>query len=151
MTTNALSWADPTGKQDSRPKYKNAHALRYDNVTRVLLDLEERACVPFQRKREPKARFEIAELRAQVANLKAENDRLVEKITDDMDGLADRLAKLEARAQLPFWRRALGYAGDPPELTARARKKLTAQLRSIFSDRTEANPRSGMQLWGTGA
>src|SRR5215211_2899418 len=67
------------------------------------------------------------------------------------DGLADRLAKLEARAQLPFWRRALGYASDPPELTARARKKLTAQLRSIFSDRTEANPRSGMQLWGTGA
>ena len=86
-----------------------------------------------------------------VANLKAENDRLVEKISDDMDGLADRLAKLEARAQLPFWRRALGYASDPPELTASARKKLTAQLRSIFSDRTEANPRSGVQLWGTGA
>src|SRR5215207_1710963 len=101
MTTNALSWADPTGKQDSIPKYKNAHALRYDNVTRVLLGLEERACVPFQRRREPKARFEIAELRAQVANLKAETDRLVEKITDDMGGLADRLAKLAARAQLP--------------------------------------------------
>jgi hypothetical protein len=114
MTTNALSWADPTGKQDTRPKYKNAHALRYDNMTRVLLDLEERVCVPFQRKREPKARFEIAELRAQVANLKAENDRLVEKITDEMDGLADRLAKLEVRAQLPFWRRAFGYASDPP-------------------------------------
>ena len=143
MTTNALSWADPTGKQDSRPKYKNAHALRYDNVTRVLLGLEDR--------REPKARFEIAELRAQVAYLKAENDRVVEKIIDDMDGFADRHAKLEARAKLPFWRRALGYASDSPELTARAREKLTAQLRSIFLDRTEANRRSGMQLWRTGA
>jgi uncharacterized coiled-coil protein SlyX len=152
MTTDVLAWANLTGKQVSISKYKNAHALRYDNVMRVLLDLEERACVP--PKRERKARtsaFGIAELRAHVANLKAEHDRVIEKITDDLDALADRLADLEARAQRPFWRRALGYASDPPELAVRARRKLTAKLGSIFLDRTEAKPRSIAQLSGTGA
>jgi len=138
MTADVLTCANLAAKQDSIAKYKNAYALHYDNVTRGLFELEERACVPFAAKRERKARakgFEIAELRAHVAHLKAENERVLEKIADDLDGLADRLAALEARAQRPVWRRALGCADDPPELAARARRRLTAKLRSIFFDR----------------
>ena len=37
-----------------------------------------------------------------MANLRAENDRVMEKITDDLDRLADRVAELETRAQRPF-------------------------------------------------
>jgi hypothetical protein len=152
MTTDALTWASLTGQQDSIAKYKNAHALRYDNVTRVLLDLEERAGVPAKRERKAHTnRVGTAELRAQVASLKAEHDRVIEKISDDLDRLADRLAELEARVQRPFWQRALGYADDPPELAVRSRRKLTAKLRSIFLDRAEAKPGSIAQLSGTGA
>jgi hypothetical protein len=152
MTTDALTWASLTGQQDSISRHRNAHALRYDNVTRVLLDLEERAGVPPKRERKPPTnRVGTAELRAHVASLKAEHDRVIEKITDDLDGLADRLAELEARAQRPFWQRALGYASAPPELAVRARRKLTTKLRSIFFDRAQAKPGSMAQLSQTGA
>jgi hypothetical protein len=152
MTTDALTWASLTGQQDTIPRYKTAHALRYDNVTRVLLDLEERACVPPKRERKaPTNRSGTAELRADVASLKAEHDRVIEKIADDLDRLADRLAELEARAQRPFWQRALGYASDRPESAVRARRKLTAKLRSIFFDRAEAKPGSIAQASQTGA
>jgi hypothetical protein len=37
MTTDVLTCANLAAKQDAIAKYKNAHALRYDNVTRGLL------------------------------------------------------------------------------------------------------------------
>jgi hypothetical protein len=156
MTTDALcrtlTWASLTGQQDATPNYKTAHALRYDNVTRVLLDLEERACAPPKRERKAGTnRVGTAELRAQVASLKAEHARVIEKITDDLDRLADRLAELEARVRRPFWRRAFGYAGDPPEVAVRARRRLSAKVRSIFFDAAQAKPGSMAQLSGTGA
>jgi hypothetical protein len=134
MTTDALACANFTGKQGAaaRPEL----TLRYDNLTRVLLDLDERVSPPSPPKREHKTgkgQGRVAELRESVAALKADNERAIERITDDLNGLADRLAELEARAQGSFWRRALGCAIDRPEPAARARRNLVERLRSIFS------------------
>jgi hypothetical protein len=143
MTTDALTCANSNATSGTpATKHKIAQALRYDNLARVLVDLEKRAHVPTQRahvptqpKRHGKAStdpVEIAELRAHVANLQAENERVITSISDDLDELAYRIAELEARAQWPLWRRAFGYAGDRPELAPRARRKLTERVRSIF-------------------
>ena len=141
MTTDALACANFTGIRGSAARHENVHALRYDNLTRVLLDLDERASVPIPPKRDRKAsknQFGIAELRESVAVLKAENERAIDRIADDLNRLADRVAELEARAQRSFWQRAFGLASDRPEPAARARSKLTERLRSIFSNRADA-------------
>jgi hypothetical protein len=133
MTTDALTCANFTTTR--RPAARDEHALRYDNLTRVLLGLEERVSVPIPPKHERKTskdQFRIAELRESVAVLKAENERAIDRIADDLNGLADRIAELEARAQRPFWRRALGSRNDRAEPYARARGKLADRLRSLF-------------------
>jgi hypothetical protein len=140
MTTNVLTCAKFTAKPGSVEKFRNANALRYDNLTRALAELEERAPVPVPPKRDRKAgtgQSGILELRAHVAALKAENERLRDRITEDLEGLADRLAELEARVQRPFWRRVFGSAGNPPPPAARAHRKMAERLRSIFSDRAQ--------------
>jgi hypothetical protein len=77
-----------------------------------------------------------------VAALKAENERTIERIIDELDGLTDRLLELEARARQPFWRRVCGHAADQPELGARARQRLADRLRSIFCDRADPEQRT---------
>jgi len=144
MDAPACATATPTRGsaryKDAPARYKDA--LRYDNLARVPPEPEAPAWAPGPGKRERKAAKEpsaIAELRAQVAELKAENERLVDRITEDLDWLADRLAELEARAQGSRWRRAFfGSAGDRSELAAKARRKLGDRLRAVFLPRADA-------------
>src|SRR5262249_26635042 len=111
MDAPACAAATPTRGsaryKDAPARYKDA--LRDDNLARVPPEPEAPAWAPAAGKRERKAgkdQSAIAELRAQVADLKAENERLVDRINEDLDGIADRLAELEARAQGSGWRRA---------------------------------------------
>jgi hypothetical protein len=152
MTTDALTGAGLNGSvKPPATTHRHAHALRYENLSRVLLNVPEhvngpeQADVPAKPKRDRKAgtdRADIAELRAHVAALKAENERTIERIIDELDGLTDRLLELEARARQPFWRRVFGHAADQPELGARARRRLADRLRSIFCDRTDPEQRT---------
>ena len=136
MTTDTLPCANLHGTSGSSAvAHNNPHVLRYDNLTRILIDLEKRACVATQPKRRGKLRAdhrELAELQAHVVNLRGEYERIISNITDDLEELAVRIAELEARAQPRFWRRAFGHAGDRPEVARRARRKLLERLRSIF-------------------
>jgi hypothetical protein len=146
MTTDAPTGAGLNGNwKPPATTHKHAQALRYENLSRVLLNVPEQAEVPAKPKRDRKAgtdRADIAELRAHVAALKAENERTIERIIDELDGLTDRLLELEARARQPFWRRVFGHAADQPELGARARQRLADRLRSIFCDRAHAEQRT---------
>lgn len=122
--------------------------MRYDNIIpRVLVDREECLPPPPPSKRDRRAssgRLGIAELNAYVMALKAEHERVTERLTQDLDRLADRLAELERRTQWSFWRRAFGSVDDRPELAERARRTLTERLRGVFLDRADAKRRSGV-------
>ncbi len=77
---------------------------------------------------------ELVELRANVAALKAENERLTERLTDELNQLAERVTELEDLARQPWWRRALDLSGQECEPTARSRKKAVARLRALYLD-----------------
>jgi hypothetical protein len=79
---------------------------------------------------------ELARLRANVASMKAENQRLVESLTDELNQLAERVTELEDRARRPWWRRALDPIGEEREPAARTRKRAVARLRALYPDRT---------------
>src|SRR5262245_62664704 len=78
-----------------------AHALRYDDLSRVLVDVGKR--VPPSRKgtRDRKPDTEQADLWTHLAVLRAENDRLTEIVTDQLEHFAARVAKLEAEIRRP--------------------------------------------------
>jgi len=111
-----------------------ALALRYDNLPHILIDLDNAAVAPTKRKRTVSPAgggARLADLRAQVSTLQAENERLAERLTYELEAFADRIAELEAHARKPWWRRAFGDAGD--ELTqTRARRRVREQLRSVL-------------------
>ena len=141
MTTDTLPCANLNGTSGtSAIGHTNATTLRFDDLTRVLVNLEKRVCVPIEPKRRGKARTDhgdITQLRADVVNFKAEYERVITSITEDLDEFADRIAGLEARARRPFWRRSFGNPGDSRELAGRSRRKLTERLKSIFLDRPD--------------
>ena len=87
---------------------------------------------------------EVAELRASVATLKAENERVIDRIAEDLDLLADRLAGLEARVRRPFWQRIFGHPAAQPERDERARQHLRGKLRSAVLRREEPDNRSAL-------
>ena len=119
------------------PTGKRVPALRYDNLSSVLINLEKRVDVPAKRKRDRKSSVEpteITELRAHVASLKAENELLAERLTHEVDRLAARITELEARANRPWWRRTLGASGQVPHSAGRPRNKAIARLRAISRD-----------------
>ena len=149
MTMDTLTCAKPNGKVSLTRQ--TADALRYENLSRVLVDLESRVPVPSAPKRERKTaaerkvradEAELAELRACVATLKVENERLVDRIAEDLDALADRLVALEAQVRQPLWRRLFGHAVPQPELAERTRRKLVGKLRSAFLDQGEPERRA---------
>jgi hypothetical protein len=110
-------------------------ALRYGNLSRVLVDLDEHRHVPIKPNRNRNrggAQAEIAELREHVATLKAEYERLIDRVTDDLEGFADRIGALESRARQPWWKRALGHPCDQPRHFGR---KAMDRLRTIYPDR----------------
>ena len=117
---------------------KNTRALRYDSLASVLTNLDKQATVlpgKFKLDRISSADpTELAELRANVASMKAENQRLVESLTDELNQLAERVTELEDRARRPWWRRALDPSGER-EPAARTRKRAVARLRALYPDR----------------
>jgi hypothetical protein len=97
------------------------------------VDLDEHRHVPIKPNRNRGgAQAEIAELREHVAALKAEYERLIDRVTDDLEGFADRIGALESRARQPWWKRALGHPCDQPRHFGR---KAMDRLRTIYPDR----------------
>jgi hypothetical protein len=128
--------ANPGEKRHLLQSPARTRALR-DNLGRVLINLDEQIHSPAKRKRDKDSGLEateMAELRAEVASLKAENERLAERFADELGLLTDRLAELEARARRPsWWRRLLGPSRDALEPTGRPRGKAVTRLRALKS------------------
>ena len=84
---------------------KNTRALCYESLASVLTNLDKQATVlpdNFKLDRISCADpSELAELRANVASLKAENQRLLESLTDELNQLAERVTELEDQARRP--------------------------------------------------
>jgi hypothetical protein len=122
-----------------RTSQASSRALRYDSLTRMH-NLDEQVPVPAKRKRERNSEMDptaFAELRANVACLRAENERLAERLADELDQIAERLAALELGTQQPWWRRALGLFEHKPEPTGRPRIKAMTRLRALCLDRSD--------------
>lgn len=133
MTTNQYTKLKKSSF-DLEPPRKRVPALRYDDLSSVLIHLEERGDEPAKRRRDRKSSVEateITELRAQIASLKAENDLLAERLTDEVERLAERITELEAQAKRQWWCRVFGISGQVPESAARPRSKAIARLRAI--------------------
>jgi hypothetical protein len=125
------------------PTSKRVPALRYENLSSVLVNLEKWVDEPPKRKRDGKPSVEardIKELRAHVAYLKAESELLAERLTDKVDRLAERITELEARANRPWWHRTFGVSTQMPESAGRARSKAIARLRAISRNEAAAEP-----------
>jgi hypothetical protein len=125
-------------KRKSSSTIKNARALRYDNLASVLIKVDEQVHGPAKYKgdRTPAADpTQLAELRAEVASVKAEHQRLVERLTGQLNRLAERLVELEAQAHRPWWARMLGASGQDPEPARRPRGQAVARLRALCEDR----------------
>jgi len=115
-------------------------ALRYDDLASVLIIPDEQVHLPAKRKRDRNSGAdpaELAELRANVAFLKAENERLAERVTEELDRVTERLTELEARVHRSWWRRAFGRSGSKPEPVGRPRRKAIARLRALGQNRSD--------------
>jgi hypothetical protein len=141
MTTQVLNRSESSAGWGSfTTTRQRAHALRYDDLSRMLIDLDEHVHVPAKPRRDRRAgvdHAELAELRAHVAILKSEHERFAERITDELDGLADRLVELEAQMRRPWWRRALARTADGMELSERRREKARERLKGLFLHRMD--------------
>jgi hypothetical protein len=112
--------------------HRKAHALRYDGLSRVLINVDQHAHRQEKPRRDRKSgrdQAELAELWVHVATLKAENDRLTEQVTDELHRFANRVAKLEARAR-PWWWRMLDRSGDRAE--PKPRNRASERLRTLY-------------------
>jgi glucose-6-phosphate-specific signal transduction histidine kinase len=139
MATKTRARFAEESESSSEPANKNTRALRYDSLASVLTNLDKQVTVlPGKFKLDRISRAdptELAELRANVASLKAENQRLVESLTDQLNQLAERVTELEDQARRPWWRRALDSIGEERAPAARTRKRAVARLRALYLDR----------------
>jgi hypothetical protein len=136
MSTEALIGPELGTKLGLFAAHKKAHALRYDGLSRVLINVDQHAHVQKKPKRDRKSgsdQAELAELWVQVATLKAENDRLTDRVSDELHRFADSIAKLEARARRPWWWRILDPAGDRADPNGRPRNRASERLRALYS------------------
>jgi hypothetical protein len=123
---------------------QTADTLRYDNLVRVPIDLDERVHVPTKPRRERKPVADhaaLVELRAHVTVLKAEHDRFAARILEEVDGLAERLAQLEARMRRPWWWRVWARSEDLTDLAERRRERARERLQGLFLHRMESKHR----------
>src|SRR5260370_10255794 len=115
MATKTRARFAEESESSSEPANKNTRALRYDSLASVLTNLDKQATVlpgKFKLDRISSAdSTELARLRANVASMKAENQRLVESLTDELNQLAERVTELEDRARRPCGRRAREPSG----------------------------------------
>ena len=139
MATKTRARFAEESESSSEPANKNTRALRYDSLASVLTNLDKQAAVlPGKFKLDRISSVdptELAELLANVASLKAENERLVGNLTDDVNQLAERVTELEDRARRPWWRRALDPIGEERAPAARTRKREVARLRALYPHR----------------
>src|SRR5262245_66525189 len=84
-------------KKKRKPSSQNALAPRYGSLASVLVKFDEQIHGPaaFGRDQPPPVTNQLAELLAEVAFVKAENQRLVERFTDELKRLTERLVELE--------------------------------------------------------
>jgi hypothetical protein len=145
MRTNQYMKVGKASSFALEPARKRVPALGYDNLSSVLIHLEGRADEHAKRRRDRKSSVEateITELRAQIASLKAENDLLAERLTDEVDRLAERITELEAQAKRHWWCRVFGIPDQVPESAARPRSKAIARLRAISQNEAAAESKS---------
>jgi len=138
MSTEALICPELNQRPGPVAARRKAHALRYDGLSRVLVDLAQH--VPAPKKPTPgrKSGTEQADLWVHLAVLRAENDQLREVVTDQLDHFAARVAELETRIRRPWWRRMFEHA-EPIE---RPRNRASERLRVLYfgSAGTEKRP-----------
>lgn len=123
-------------KKKRKPSSQNALAPRYGSLASVLVKFDEQLHGPaaFGRDQPPPVTNQLAELLAEVAFVKAENQRLVERFTDELKRLTERLVELEARAHRSWWARMFGSSGRGPEPARQPRRQAVARLRALCLD-----------------
>ena len=127
----------------AEPTIKSARDLRYDNLSSVLLKIDEQTHgTGTKRDRTAvESPTQFAQLRAEIVSLKAENERMVERLTDELNRLAERLEELEARAHRPWWGRVFNRSGQEREPATQPRRQAVARLRALCLDRAAAEYR----------
>ena len=129
-------------KSSAESTIKNAREFRYDNLSSVLLKIDEQTHGKTKHDRPPgEYPTQFAELRAEIVSLKAENERMVERLTDELNRLAERLEELEARAHRPWWGRVFNRSGKREPAT-QPRRQAVARLRALCLDRAAAEYRA---------
>jgi hypothetical protein len=125
------------------PTIKSARDLRYDNLSSVLLKIDEQTHGTGTKRDRPavESPTQFAQLRAEIVSLKAENERMVERLTDELNRLAERLEELEARAHRPWWGRVFNRSGKREPAT-QPRRQAVARLRALCLDRAAAEYRA---------
>jgi hypothetical protein len=123
-------------KKKRKSSSQNALAPRYGSLASVLVKFDEQLHGPatFGRDQPPPVTNQLAELLAEVAFVKAENQRLVERFTDELKRLTERLVELEARAHRSWWARMFGSSGRGPEPARQPRRQAVARLRALCLD-----------------
>jgi hypothetical protein len=108
----------------------------------VLLKIDEQTHAKSKRDRTSgQCPTQLAELRAELVSLKAENERMVERLTDELNRLAERLEEMEARAHRPWWGRVFNRSGQEREPATQPRRQAVARLRALCLDRAAAEYR----------
>jgi hypothetical protein len=129
-------------KSSAKSTIKNPREFRYDNLSSVLLKIDEQTHAKSKHDPTPgEYPTQLAELRAEVVSLKAENQRMVERLTDELNRLAERLEELEARAHRPWWGRVFNRSGQEREPATQPRRQAVARLRALCLDRAAAEYR----------
>jgi hypothetical protein len=131
------------GAAGAEPTIKIARDLRYDNLSSVLLKIDEQTHGPGTKRDRTavESPTQFAQLRAEIVSMKAENERMVERLTDELNRLAERLEELEARAHRPWWGRVFHRSGQEPEPPIQPRGQAVARLRALSLDRAAADHR----------
>ena len=126
------------------PTIKNARALRYDNLSSVLLKIDGKTHGPANSQCDRAAGeypTQLAALHAEIVSLKAENERMVERLTHELDRFAERVEELEAWAHRPWWGRVFHRSGQETEPATQPRRQAVARLRALCLDRPAADYR----------
>jgi hypothetical protein len=126
------------------PGIKNARDLRYDNLSSVLLKIDKQRRGPGTNRDRPavESPTQFTQLRAEIVALKAESQRMVERLTNELNRLAERLEELEARAHRPWWGRVFNRSGQEREPATQPRRQAVARLRALCLDRAAAEYRA---------